>query len=275
MNKIFVVGCPRSGTTLVQQLLGAREDIYTCRETHFFQRIRRRRWLRFVDHLSLSQNNVINAFEYIRTNNELLLQHDPSRVSSFPSAVRFLDQLMTSEAQARDKLSWVEKTPRHLHYARLIKRCVPSAQFVHVLRNGKDVVASLVDTARRFPEAGAWKSHAKLDNAIKLYNRFLKESLKYSGADSHVFVQYEHILEDADQVRSNLFASLNLKSESQVFDLDEVHKRIVRGDEGWKNGFKGEIVDTRLIKYNQIFSEEQKEFINRSLKGKPKDLAVI
>ena len=35
-DRIFIVGCPRSGTTLLQSLLAAHPQIHSFPETHFF-----------------------------------------------------------------------------------------------------------------------------------------------------------------------------------------------------------------------------------------------
>jgi hypothetical protein len=267
MKKIFVVGCPRSGTTLVQKLLGAHKDVYTCKETHYFQKIRRIGKRKVLDYLFLSQHRVLKAYDFIRSNNELLGQYNPSEVKSLRSAALFLDCIMTSEAQARGKLAWVEKTPHHLFYIRLIKRYIPSAQFVHVLRDGRDVVASLVDAAERFQRV--WKEHTDLKRAIGLYNRSLRESLKYYGSEGHRFVRYGYILDDFAGACRKLYTLLDLESENLSLDLSGIHKRVVRSDESWKNDSEGRIKDTRLVKFNQIFDEEQKKLIVSRIKDLP------
>lgn len=273
MVKIFVVGCPRSGTTLVQKLLGARDDVYTCKETHYLQSIRRVGKWKALDYLALSQSNVADAFEFIRCHNELLGEYDPSLVSSPRSAVLFLDHLMTSEAQSRGKLAWVEKTPAHLFYVGWIRRWIPTAQFVHVLRDGRDVVASMVDAAWRFPEAEAWKRYSHLETAIEEYNRCLRESLKHSRSEGHVLVQYEHILDDVEQVCHRLYRSVGLDGEMVNLDFDGVHSRIIRSDEGWKSDSKGKIRDTRLVKFDRLFDDEQRRLVVSRLHTPPPALS--
>ena len=193
MKKIFIVGCPRSGTTLVQKLLGGREDTYTLKETHYFERIRRKRGKRGLlsrplDYLFLSHKNVLNAYDFIHSNNELVAQHDPKEIKTLYDATLFFDRMMTTEAKARGKTVWVEKTPSHLLSIRLITQHIPSAQFVHVIRDGRDVVASLVDAAKKFPQK--WQRHTNLENTIDLYNRRLKESVKYCDYNGHIFIQH-------------------------------------------------------------------------------------
>lgn len=259
LKKIFVVGCPRSGTTLVQELLGVRADIFVCKETHFFHKIRRNGKQKVFDHLALSQFKVLEAFDFIGSNIELLEQHDPGRVRTLRTAALFFDQMMSSEAQARGKSAWVEKSPENRLYISWIKRYIPSAQFVHVLRDGRDVVASLVDAAQRFPKN--WKRYADVRIAISTYNHAIVESMKYSGREGHIFIQYEHILEDTEGVSQKLYSALGLEINGTRSSLGELHQQVVRTDENWKKDYKGEIENTRLIKFNQIFSDEQKKLI--------------
>jgi hypothetical protein len=263
MIRIFVVGCPRSGTTLVHKLLAVHHDVYSCRETHYFQKIRRGEGKKGIaDYLGLAPRRVLEAYSSMRSENELLGHYDPSRVRSLRSATLFFDQMMTSEAQARGKSAWVEKTPAHLFYIRLIRRHIPSVQFVHVIRDGRDVVASLVDAAKSFPQARAWNEYTDLEKAISSYNRYLAESLKHCDSEGQIFVRYEHILDDVKGVRRKLYALLGLESEDSSLDFGGVHRRLVRGDEGWKNDHAGRIKDTRLVKFNRIFDDQQKQLIS-------------
>lgn len=269
MKRIFIVGCARSGTTLVQKLLAAHKEVYTCKETHYFHRIRRRGKKKVLDYLAVSQQSVLEAYNFISSNNELLNQYDPGSVRTLRSAVLFFDEIMTSEAQARAKSAWVEKTPAHLVSIPLIRRYIRSAQFVHVIRDGRDVVASLVDAATRFPKR--WNKHRDLQTPIRLYNLRLEQSLQYLGGEGHVFVQYEHILDDAEGVSRKLCASLGLDPELSL-DLTGIHELVVRRDEGWKNDAKDEIRDTRLVKFNKLFNEEQRRFINSRVQDWPPGL---
>ena len=261
MKKIFVVGCPRSGTTLIQTILGSHDNIYTCKETHFFQRIRRVGKSKVLDYLVLSQNRILEWYELFSTHNELLKEYNLNRVKTPRSAVVFLDQFMTSEANARAKSAWVEKTPSHLFYVPWIKRYIPSAQIVHIIRDGRDVVASLVDAARRFPHDRAWKKFADLDVAINVYNRYLKESSKYIGKKDHIFVDYEQVVEDAEKASHSLFAQLGMNVGRIDLELNKVHKQVVGKNENWKDSHDGLISDTRLIKFNRMFDSEQRQFI--------------
>ena len=56
---------------------------------------------------------------------------------------RAVDDLMTTLTAGSGKPRWGEKTPAHVYQMDLIHEVYPKAQFVHILRNGRDVVRSL------------------------------------------------------------------------------------------------------------------------------------
>src|SRR5687768_3975926 len=68
IGRIFVVGCPRSGTTLVQSLLAAHSKIVTFTESHLFDKgFRSLGGLLFVRHQQLQGY----AAKFVQENNHL------------------------------------------------------------------------------------------------------------------------------------------------------------------------------------------------------------
>lgn len=256
---IFVVGCPRSGTTLAQELVGAHSDVFSCRETHFFHRIRRDGRRKLLDHLFLSRARVLSAYQFICSNVDLAVAHDPGRVITMKDAAVFFEGLMSSEARARGRSAWVEKSPENLEYIRWISSDIPEAIFIHVLRDGRDVVASLIDAARRFPQR--WSEYSDLGTAIKAYNKALALSMKYHGKQGHIFLQYEHVLEDFDATCCKLYNALGLQAEAVDLKFTRLHETLVRKDEGWKTDYQGRIANTRLVKFSEVLAAEERRSV--------------
>ena len=65
------------------------------------------------------------------------------------ACVRRYVAMLDRAARNQGRSHWVEKTPNHLLFLDEIAACIPDARFVHVLRNGIDVVASVVDEDMR------------------------------------------------------------------------------------------------------------------------------
>jgi hypothetical protein len=57
--------------------------------------------------------------------------------------------MLDGAAATQARTHWVEKTPNHLLFLDEIAHSIPDARFVHVLRNGMDVVASVTDADMR------------------------------------------------------------------------------------------------------------------------------
>ncbi len=141
---VFVVGCPRSGTTLLYHMLLSSGGFAIYRaETHVFSVIvprfgglRTRRMRRKLMHHWLSshlfERSGLDA-DYIR---ERVL-------SECRSGGDFLEIVMGSIARQQQVERWADCTPAHLLYMQKIKQALPQSLFIHIVRDGRDVALSL------------------------------------------------------------------------------------------------------------------------------------
>ena len=68
-------------------------------------------------------------------------------VQTVASSVGVFVTMAGAAAGSRGCAGWVEKTPANLYAVDVIERWVPGARFVHIVREGADVVASLCAVA--------------------------------------------------------------------------------------------------------------------------------
>lgn len=124
---VFVVGSPRSGTTLMCQMIDAHPRIFAPYwETGLF--------VRFADMMT---NHLAWIFKEHRASFPLKRQEVVDWIRESVQA------LFARFAAACGKSRWAEKTPAHVFHVDLIHEVFPDAQFVHMIRNGRDVVRSL------------------------------------------------------------------------------------------------------------------------------------
>lgn len=139
---VFVVGCPRSGTTLVRYILDGHSRIAIAQELNFVVGLAPRRlpWLRSPP---ATVEEVISHPCFGR------LELAPDAVRASVEAARpdkygdLIDTVMSAYAASRGKERWGDKTPGYLRYLPMLAHHFPTAQFVHVVRDGRDVAASL------------------------------------------------------------------------------------------------------------------------------------
>lgn len=150
MKHVFLVGCPRSGTTWLQILLAQHGQVATGRETHLFSGYLNqldRRW-RFFQSLP------------DRVGLKMLFSEDEyySLCSVFVQGV--MNKIAATNASATVVL---EKTPNHVRFAPLILKVVPDAYFIHIVRDPRSVVSSLCAASRSWGKR--WASSNVLSNA--------------------------------------------------------------------------------------------------------------
>ena len=264
MIKLFLVGSPRSGTTLLQSILSSQIDLYTLKETHFFRNMHRMRPLRGVDRIRLDAARVERAFTFISENNVLEGQHDFSGIHSIAEACQAFDSLLSAEAAIRGMAGWLEKTPEHMFFIDEIRQHIPDARFVHILREGSDVVASLYDVFRKYPDHWGWLGG--LDSMIRLYNRYARVTAAERGRSDTFVVRYDDLVEGRLETLDGLASFAGLEAGSlSLDDVSSWRGDIVRSDEAWKVRGEKKVVDTRGTKFESLFDSASRDRIRERL----------
>jgi hypothetical protein len=172
---IFVVGTPRSGTTLTAKILGRHPRIFMPGETHYFDDVFSRS--RQLGELS-DTKGLASVAERLRTLYERYYEpEDQERIERmFPQPVDLqqdlqgcsdygcvLDRFMSLQMQDAAKNRWGNNAPRDLFSFKTIRNVFPDAKFVVCIR---DVRAFL------FSYQGKWKVTGKghVERLKKLYH---------------------------------------------------------------------------------------------------------
>lgn len=241
MQRVFIVGCPRSGTTFVQALLARHPDVLTFPETAFFEELygnlawrwsdadARRRW-RWRQRLGFARSDGRRTLAALRR--QWLPVH---RLDFVPwrteRCIRSFIELLDGRAQAAGKTLWIEKTPNHLLYIPEIEAHVPDARFVHVIRRGEEVLASIADASLRYASMSAFGGG--MARWSQRWNRAAMIHRDCAGRPRHAFVFLDDLVRDAADEWCRLCAFLGLDpaaplGTSQVRSIADLH------DEPWK-----------------------------------------
>src|SRR5689334_3316709 len=123
---IFVVGCPRSGTTLVQCILSASSQAFSLPETHFFSYV--------LPGLGGDPNQMLEASDLAEVRAALEREANLSLPADIYRPGTALDVFVNIVEHYRPSadLRAVEKTPRHVLHLPTIAACFPDACFVNV-----------------------------------------------------------------------------------------------------------------------------------------------
>lgn len=265
-QRVFIVGCPRSGTTLLQSMLATHTDIFSFPESHFFTQLYpssepKRRLLKIASRRAkpnfLSYLDKINASEY-----KSLIT--PYTIFQFQYARCFIKILDTLTYQA-GKHIWLEKTPDHLHFIDKIQNFVDDAKFIHIIRDGAEVVASLYEVARQNPQY--WRGDWSIDSCIRKWISALKksESILISGSSNHLGVKYDALVKDTENQLKFICDWLTISFQKEMVTHRQNLEHIVESHETWKKGITDSINSAPRKKFNQVFTPEQQDYILKKI----------
>ncbi len=284
-RRIFIVGVPRSGTTLVQSLLAAHSDMTSFTESHFFDRhfthLPGPRRIPALSRPILTRDPVPRLREFLAENKE-----DPPAAAQWfegggplrgrplvpfqtlPVArqlLRVLDEL----ALARGKRGWIEKTPRHLRYLPFLERVSgsephpagvpgPRTDFIHMIRDGLETVASLHEASK------SWEKAYDLETCVRRWNEDVKFSLDRVGSSRDHFVFYEELTAQPEAALRELFSSLGLDWQPNILEeYAGTSDGLITGQEIWKANVGRSI--HRSATSDRVLTAEQRQQVTESL----------
>lgn len=203
---IFLVGCPRSGTTLLQRMLNAHPELAIAPETHFMRRF----WQQRLRYGPLNDDNNFRRliqditrmpeFEEMGLSPGLFEQEARMGERTYASLFGLL--LLQF---ARQQGVWIvgEKTPDHLLHMQTLQQFFPTARFIHIVRDPRAVVNSL----RNVP----W-SKGTLTKDAEVWRRNLalvRRQCPQLGAALHT-IHYEQLVADPEEVLQPLCRFLGI-----------------------------------------------------------------
>lgn len=144
----FIVGCPRSGTTLIRIMLNESTTMALFPESRIISRYarHRNRYERSdffdVGRFAMDVLNHEKAFQWKLDETNFRRQLGKDKPTTYPDAVR---SLFRAFAAQHGKAMYGDKTPTYVMDIPLIARMFPEARFVHVIRDGRKTALSLLE----------------------------------------------------------------------------------------------------------------------------------
>jgi hypothetical protein len=240
-QRIFLVGCPRSGTTLIQGCLAAHREVHTFTESHFYDkgfkqglsgrfRVRREAMKSVAEHFLLE--NEIGSAESRQADLDAL-----DRTANVEDSAKWLVDVLDRERNARQCGAWIEKTPDHVWRIPLIARVSPDARFIHILREPQSTVKSLHAASKGWGAPKSWLY------SFAHWRYSLACSARYAGQSAqHFMLFYEDFVRTPELWCGRLVSWLGLPADADLLARRvETTRRVISNNEDWKGNALQEI----------------------------------
>lgn len=208
-NPVFVMGCPRSGTTWVQLLLNEHPEIATAPETQIFPFYLKR----FQDQWR-HEGNTRDQGEQGRAGLSRLLSETEFRDLCRQVALRVLTHIRERSSNPDAVRYVVEKSPQNAEVAQWIHELFPHGYFIHVIRDPRDTSDSLLRAALTW--GSNWAPRNPID-AARMWTRHVENARSLSGMAAHYMeVRYEDLLDNPTTILASIFEWLGAPASHEL-----------------------------------------------------------
>jgi len=198
---VFIIGAPRSGTTLLHSVISVHKECSTVQgETQFAtgkNLLLEKKWNKWINKRTLDK----------------IINESIDMISFFDNFVK--------EVNSSDKI-FIEKTPHHLSHLKFLLKKFPQSMFIHIHRDARDAYAS--GRSQQLPQAKSAKLFAKS------WKRWINYRLEFEGNSRIIDVSYEKFTENPkkEMIRVMKFIGLD-------FDPLQINKDVYSKDRRSKN----------------------------------------
>jgi len=208
---IFIIGMPRSGTTLTESIVGSHSSCFACGESSALKIAFND--INFNEDL-LDENKRWAFIDLLEKNEELDLT---------PIAMHYLKIIRRHDSKVEHL---VDKMPHNFVYSALLPRLFPHAKFIHITRNPIANILSIFE--QNFSDFHSYGNDlSTLVKYYKKYQEYMDASLKLVPKDSVYSLQYENLVEKTEDEVRKLLDYCNLPFEQSCLEFN-TQKRAVR-----------------------------------------------
>jgi hypothetical protein len=234
---VFIVGCARSGTTLLQRILNAHPQLAIVHETHWIPAL-------FRNRTGLTPEGMVTPelISHLLANERFrkrfckagIDRHELEGLLNSREPVpyaRFVSGIFDLYGQAHKKSLVGDKTPRYVQNIPVLHELWPGTLFLHLIRDGRDVCLSAINWKERAAALAdrfsTWVEHPLTTAAVwwKWRVRLGREAGELLGRDLYCELRYEDLVSRPAEETARLCAFLGVPYDNNMLRFHEGHTR--------------------------------------------------
>ncbi len=269
----FIIGVPRSGTTLLELMLDHHSEIGVCPESNFMENILRygaTERFRTDWHFREFVGGISHWLKKFNDPAYDLVQQHYARQPDYSGPSRpIFNEFISAYLSLKQKRIFGEKTPENAYFLPQLKAFCPEAKLVVLLRHPLDTICSLSKSLARVKGIDQPYSDANLLQAALFVKRGLQSILRHTSADDpHVFtLTYESLVQAPEQTLTSLcsFLGVNFEAEMLAFSSPDFFTGKDPRSAGLHEGLSKPLDASKIGQFEQVLTQSQVGLVCRFL----------
>lgn len=230
---LFVVGCPRSGTTLLQRMLDHHPLIAVANDSHFIPHAIAGTAVGMDPKLTLQQVDWVRSYHrFHRLGLSGAAVEEAAELSQ--TYGEFVSALYSEYGQNHGKLLAGEKTPDYVRHLPRLHALFPWVKSIHIIRDGRDVTLSTLEWAKKDKGPGKYQLwHEEPTAVCAMWWRWQVSTGRRDGtflaADAYTEIRYESLVSDPEDVLRVLADFLKLPFSEDMLNYHQGKRRYEPG----------------------------------------------
>lgn len=211
-HPVVILGVSRSGTTLLKEMLGHHSRLAIPTESYFIPQLwdRHGAWPAREAFLS-DVGRLARVREW-----GVSVEDVGDRLPGRPSFAEAIDGIYAAYAAACGKERYGDKTPTYMQRLATVARAFPEAQYVHLVRDGRDAALSFLAMKRR-PRLNWARPRSLLDFAA-LWSSEVAAARRFGTTHPYLEVRYEDLVSEPVARLGEICAFLGLAFEQAMLE---------------------------------------------------------
>ena len=249
----FILGSGRNGSTLLASTLTQYQNIHIPPEQFVLPYAIMK--FRLFNFFSWKRLTKIIWNDYKKEENTTNWKFYQENLKESKSLKGILDKVYSSSTNKKFKI-WGDKTPQNTYFIKYIFPVYPNAKYVFIVRDGRDVVNSLVKMMQPNKKYQSYSEHQLFQRATELWNKSINvyDWLQQKGANL-LLVKYEDFTSNPDKTINEIASFLNV--ELGNLQEDEKAKRMGVQNMSHHQNLSKPISTSSIGKWKKELSQEQ------------------
>lgn len=262
VTPLFIISAGRSGTTLLRSMLAAGGQIAIPPEIQVLPKLP----VKFLAYQSLGWEDLANLiiaefesshyFDFWDINLKSAYKQVKNLPESERSLSRIIEIIMMEYAAQKfpEAKKWGDQSPLNTFYLPYIRRVFPQAQYLHLVRDGRDVISSMV---KRHGDEYLEEAVYRWNTSISRVRSFQKQA----NPENVLEIKYENLVQHPEETLIKVCSFIKVDYKQVMLDYWKLPTTIESKVDSFHKNLDKPVFSSSIGAWKERLSIDQQQYI--------------